>query len=211
MASKSSTTSSHKTNVELISVTFWPRGIHSTVEPLSGRVGLKVKLRKAKFEGSVLASDFPGRWMVWWDDISKCSLHTSEELTFIEAKPPPWSAVMTQDGVFDWRQTRFISNPATALDKHPPTPLVVMQQVRQQSWTQQEPSATTMTDEPSSLSQTQQSSTVSDIIAGHASAEENDSQPDNNNSIIADVCNPDSVILCVDNTNQHPQVTCPPC
>ena len=116
---------------------------------VSGKVGPKVNKRRIKFEGHVLGS-FPGKWLVWWNNINKCSFHTSKELT-VQVEAAPMFKKPTKEELDEWMRTDFVNDPAAPVDQPPPTPspsrLAHPPEVTQQRQ-QEEPLATTVNNGP---------------------------------------------------------------
>ena len=55
----------------------------------------------------------PGKcWIVWWDDIQKCSRHSGKALRFEEPTPKMWHQSVTPRKIKAWIKNDFVSDPS---------------------------------------------------------------------------------------------------
>ena len=101
--------------------------VSAQVGPLERREGAKRRC-KVRYIGTVLDSAPEKAWIVWWDDIHKCSSHSCRSLRFEGPTPRNFHVKMTARKIQQLIKKNFVTDPSSVpLGNSTATPLQLTQ------------------------------------------------------------------------------------
>ena len=86
--------------------------VSAQVGPLERREGAKRRC-KVRYIGTVLDSAPEKAWIVWWDDIHKCSSHSCRSLRFEGPTPRNFHVKMTARKIQQLIKKNFVTDPSS--------------------------------------------------------------------------------------------------